>query len=110
MPKNADRALDDLCTAIVDAQGLLDRALERAEVLRAGRADGRTYAELVALEERPLIVELLTDALDELAAAGAKFRRAEARALHDHGLSHEAIAALFGVTRQRVGMLLKSAG
>lgn len=110
MPEQTDRALDDLCVAIAHTQGLLEGVLVRAEVLRAGRAQGKPYAAIVAAEDRPLVVELLSDALEELAAAGAAFRRCEARALHADGLSHEAIAALFGVTRQRVGALLKAAG
>lgn len=110
MPEKTDRALDELCRAIGHAQELLDGVLARAEVLRAGRSLGKPYAQIVAAQDRPLLVELLSDALEELAAAGAAFRRSEARALHADGLSQEAIAALFGVTRQRVGALLKAAG
>ena len=106
MPHDTDRALDHLVDAVRTAQGLLDDVLQRAEALRAGRSEGRRYVEIVSAEQRPLVVELLTDVLDELATAGAAFRRSEARVLHDDGLSQEAIAALFGVTRQRVGALL----
>ena len=106
MPKQADQALDELCVAVAHAKEQLDRVLARAEVLRHGRAEGRAYADIVAAEDRPLLVELLTGVLDELSGAGAAFRRAEARVLHADGLSQEAIAQLFGVTRQRVGALL----
>lgn len=107
MPHRTDEALDELCDAVRRAQQLLDKVLRRAEVLQAGRAQSRSYVELARQEERPLVVEMLTDVLDELAAAGSAFRRAEARALHADGLSQDAIAQLFGVTRQRVSVLLQ---
>ena len=109
MPQRTDQALDDLCGAVTRAQALLDGVLRRADVLKAARAEGRPYAEIVRNEDRPLVVEMLTHVLDEVAAAGAAFRRAEARALHADGLSQEAIAELFGVTRQRVSVLLREA-
>lgn len=107
MPLETDRALADLVDAVRHAQALLDDVLARTEVLSSARSEGRGYADIVSQEQRPLVVEMLTSVLDELARAGSTFRRAEAKALHDAGLSHEAIAALFGVTRQRVGALLQ---
>ncbi len=109
MPQDADRALADLCRAVEHTQQQLDQVLERARVLREGRAQSRPYAELVSDEVRPLLVERLTEVLEELSAAGAGFRRAEARVLHGDGLSQEAIGALFGVSRQRVSVLLRPA-
>ena len=95
MPERTDLALEALCAAVERAHDV--------DVLAAGRE----YVDIVRAEERPLVVELLTDVLDELATAGAQFRRAEARVLHVSGMSHEVIAQLFGVTRQRVGALLQ---
>lgn len=109
MPTATDEALTELCAAIHRAQDLLVQVLERSAVLQEARAGGRPYVEIVTEEQRPLVVEMLTDVLDELSAAGAAFRRAEARALHNDGLSQEAIAKLFGVTRQRVSALLARA-
>ncbi len=108
MPQQTDRALDALRVAVAHAQEGLDAVSGRITFLREERTKGRTYGELVVEEERPLIVELLTSVLDELMTAGATFRRAEARALHDGGMSQEAIAQLFGVTRQRIGVLLQN--
>jgi hypothetical protein len=105
--EQADRALDELCLAVQDAQQLLDKLLTRAAVLREERERGRTYGELVEEAEHPLVVEMLTAVLDELAASGSAFRRAEARALAADGFTQDRIAALFGVTRQRVSVLLK---
>ena len=107
MPEQTDAALEALCVAVERAQPRLEAVLARAAVLREQRAEGRCYSELVRMEDRPLLVELLTQVLEELAAAGATFRRSEARVLHSEGLSQEAIAALFGVTRQRVSVLLQ---
>lgn len=108
MPQRADEALETLFEAVRHAQEQLDAVSARAEFLRRERAQGRPYAELVDEQERPLLVELLTKVLDELSTAGAAFRRAEARVLHEDGMSQEAIARLFGVTRQRVGVLLQN--
>ncbi len=99
-------ALDQLCVALTDVQELIERMMRRTAWLREQRLAGATYQELVNEPEGPLVVELLTQALDQLACAGAGWRRAEAKALHDEGLSHERIAALFGVTRQRISALL----
>lgn len=107
MPEQTDAALERLCEAVEHARVGLDAVLERAGHLRAERAKGRPYSEIAVEEPRPLLVEVLTDVLDELSAAGAGFRRSEARVLHSEGLSQETIAGLFGVTRQRVSVLLQ---
>ena len=109
MPQQTDQALDALVVAVRHAQEGLEQVLARAAFLKAARAEGRPYADLVAEEDRPLLVERLTHVLDELSTAGAAFRRAEARVLHAYWLSQDAIARLFGVTRQRVGALLGNA-
>jgi hypothetical protein len=106
MPLDADVALEELCAAVRRAQELLGAVVERTASLQAERQRHRSFTEIVAAEERPLVVEMLSQVLEELAATGAAFRRAEARALSVEGMSHEGIAALFGVTRQRVGALL----
>ena len=107
MPQQTDAALEALRAAVERAQPRLQAVLDRADMLREQRSQGRSYSELVRMEDRPLLVEVLTQVLEDLAVAGATFRRSEARVLHDEGLSQEAIAALFGVTRQRVSVLLQ---
>lgn len=107
MPQETDRALEDLRRAVQHAQDQLEQVLLRAEVIRRERDLGHAYREIVSHEQRPLLVERLTEVLEELSSAGAAFRRAEARVLHDEGLSQDAIARLFGVTRQRVSALLR---
>ena len=109
MAVDTDRALEVLAETVQRTQEQLAQVLERADAVRAARADGRSYVEIVRDSPGPLLVERLTDVLEDLATAGAVFRRAEARVLHEQGLSMEAIGALFGVTRQRVSVLLKQA-
>ncbi len=99
-------ALDALMDTSQRVRAALEQMERKAAELRAHRQQGRPFAEIVAEEQHPLVVEMLTSALDELADAGSTFRRAKARALHDEGLSQETIAGHFGVTRQRIAALL----
>ncbi len=100
------QALDALTDAVGRARSRLSQLETRADLLRAERRAGKSFVEIVEHEQHPLVVELLTSVLEVLAEAGSAFRRAKARALHDEGLSQEAIAAHFGVSRQRVAALL----
>jgi len=100
-------ALDALCVALDQNMRAVEQIKRRADVIRAARAEGLTYRDIVEDAEHPLIVELVSDNLDRLFTAGSRLRRAEAAALHDEGLSMEAIGEIFGVTRQRVSALLK---
>ncbi|MFL6140195.1 MAG: hypothetical protein ACJ74O_20670 [Frankiaceae bacterium] len=100
-------ALDDLVVAIERTQRSLEDAVARAEELRGRRLAGQPYREIVATDRRPL-VEVVSSSTNRLIEAGSRFRRAQARALRAEGLTMEAIADLFGVTRQRVSHLLNS--
>ena len=82
---------------------------KRIAQLRRLRSNGASYAESVAGWEGPLLVQLLTESSTALDRSGANVRRAEARALYAEGLTMEQIAELFGVTRQRVSILLRKA-
>jgi hypothetical protein len=73
----------------------------RTQISRQG-----AVATIVQNEPAPLVVELLTRNIETLHNASATFRQAEAHALHREGLTMERIAELFGVTRQRVSVLL----
>jgi hypothetical protein len=106
----ADRALVALADELAACVTRLQNALERADDLRAARAEGRSWRETVTSEERPLIVERISEALDGLNRAGGRWRREEARALREEGMSINAIAALFGVTRQRASVLVREPG
>jgi predicted transcriptional regulator len=80
---------------------------ERIASLRSEVASGVPVTDAVRGEERPLIVELITQNVEALHSVGSRLRWAEARALQAEGLTVTAIAELFGVTRQRVSALLQ---
>ena len=58
-------------------------------------------------EPRPLVVERISTVLASLATAGHFWRREQASALQGEQVSINRIAALFGVTRQRISVLLR---
>jgi DNA-directed RNA polymerase sigma subunit (sigma70/sigma32) len=82
---------------------------KRIAQLRRSRSKGASYTELVSSDDSPLIVQLLTESSTALDTSGANVRRAEAQALYAEGMTMEQIADRFGVTRQRVSMLLRKA-
>ncbi|MGY1806663.1 hypothetical protein ACI8AF_04785 [Blastococcus sp. SYSU D00669] len=106
-PDEASRALADLVAALDDCIDRLHAARERADRLLAARANGTSWLDLVTTESRPLVVETVSTVMGTLARAGSAFRRAEAHALQSEQVSINRIAALFGVTRQRISALLR---
>ena len=106
----AEEALDDLVAAIYRSVLELQRARTRALSLRDQRRSGRAWLDIVSGEERPLVVESVSTVLSTLARAGHAWRREQAAALQGEQVSINRIAALFGVTRQRISALLKEEG
>lgn len=106
-PRGADSALADLDAQLAASIEDLRLARERIRQLQAWRTEGRSWREIVPCEERPLIVECVTRALDGLGAVGGRFRREEAVALHAEGETIAGIGRLFGVSRQRVSAYLQ---
>ena len=106
-PDPVVEALEALVRAVEQNRADGWDAIEKAKGLLEARKSGRPWRELVADEPSPLLVELLAGKLDRLAAASSRFRRAQARALYEEGLTMDQIAELFGVTRKRVSALLK---
>ena len=104
---HATTALRELDRALQSSIAELTSARARVEKVLAARSDGTAWRDIVNIEQRPLVVESVTSVLDQLSAVGSRFRRAQAQALHREGLSMERVAALFGVTRQRVSALLR---
>ena len=100
------KALRDLLEAADGVEASLAAVRARAEHLLEMRERGVPYRDLVDEAHRPLIAELLTDTISRFEAAGTRFRAAEARALRAEGLTLERIAELFGLTRQRISVLL----
>jgi hypothetical protein len=100
-------ALRELDRALQSSIAELTAARARVETVLEARSSGKPWRDIVSSEQRPLVVESVTSVLDRLSAVGSRFRRAQAQALHREGLSMERVAALFGVTRQRVSALLR---
>lgn len=106
-PDDAERSLAALVTELDRCVEELQQARARAETLLRERRDGRAWLDLVTGEARPLIVERISTVLASLSAAGHTWRREQAAALQAEQVSINRIAALFGVTRQRISALLK---
>ena len=106
----AARALDRLAIELETCAAELERAHSRALCLLAERRAGRTWLEIVSAEERPLVVESISTVLGSLARAGHEWRREQASALRAEQVSINRIAAMFGVTRQRISALLRERG
>jgi hypothetical protein len=101
------RALTDLVTELDRCAGELERARARAGYLLRERAAGRAWLDVVTAESRPLVVESISTVLAALATAGHAWRLEQAAALRAEQVSINRIAALFGVTRQRISALLR---
>src|SRR4051794_3103274 len=106
-PDEATTALTELVAAIDECLQQLQDARGRAEELLASRAEGISWLDIVTAETRPLVVESVSSVLATLARAGSAFRREQAYALQGEQVSINRIAALFGVTRQRISALLR---
>jgi hypothetical protein len=102
------RALDGLEAALARNEGRTKAITARADTLRQALEAGTPLSEAVTYEDRPLIVELITETIEDLQQAGVELRRVEARALRLQGLTIEEVGRLFGVTRQRVSALLRN--
>ena len=100
-------ALAEIEVAVADNLERTRELQRRARVLRGRLAAGDSIVELVDAERSPRMVELVSSNMAALETAGSEFRAAEALALRAEGLTIEAIAGLFGVTRQRISALLK---
>jgi hypothetical protein len=107
-------AEDEFLEALTALEGVLDDHRARASLIkkriaqiRRLRSRGASYTEVVANKDGALIVQLLTESSTALDTCGANVRRAEAHALYTEGMTMEQIAERFGVTRQRVSVLLR---
>ncbi len=103
----AERALEELVVEIDRCVDELVQARARADSLLKERRSGRAWLDIVTSESRPLVVERISTVLASLSAAGHAWRRQQAMALQAEGVSINRIAALFGVTRQRISALLR---
>jgi hypothetical protein len=103
------QAIDSVVQALTDNLNRTEVALERAAEIREQRFAGQSYAAIYEHSERPLLLEILTISVHELSEAGHRLRTSQASALRREGLSTQRIAQHYGVSRQRIMALLRSA-
>lgn len=101
-------ALDNLVEALTRNVEASEMAMRRAQTIKELRAQGLAYRDIADETGSPVVVQLVTANLDRLRVHGAQLRQAQAAALYEEGLTMDQIAALFGVTRQRISALLRS--
>jgi hypothetical protein len=102
--------LEDLTACLEETVTRCTAAIDRARDLRSKRREGMNYQDILSVDDRPLLVELMSATLADLQQSGHKFRSAEARALYDEGMTMTRIAELFGVSHQRISALLRASG
>jgi hypothetical protein len=103
-------AIESVVRALTENMSRTEVALQRAAEIREQRLAGQTYTEIYERSEHPLLVEILTTNVLELHDVGHRLRTVQAWALRQEGLSTQHIAQLYGVSRQRIMALLRSAG
>ena len=99
-------ALDAVTAALEETVGNARACIERAAAVRARRLSGMPYHDIIDQADRPLIVELISQTLAALQRTGHRLRSAEAKALYAEGMTMTRIAALFGVSHQRISALI----
>lgn len=111
---STEDALRNLSAALTEIERAAAENVERSlEIQRRVRwfhqqiDDGVPIGSVVEAEHSPRVVELITANMATLDNVGSSFRASLALALRDDGLTIEAIAELFGVTRQRISALLR---
>jgi DNA-directed RNA polymerase sigma subunit (sigma70/sigma32) len=98
--RRLDRALDE---NIDRAQRMKRRIVE----LETACATGRPISDVLPEQETQSIPQMLSASGEALQEHGTRFRRTKAQVLHREGMTMEGIARLFGVTRQRISVLLR---
>ncbi len=101
------RALDEL-EAMLHENAESERLLtKRVAELRSARRTGREWKTILAAEDEPGTVQLVSTILRRQSEASGYLRRSLVVALRAEGQSIPSIAHLFGVTHQRVSNLLR---
>ena len=105
-------ARDPILEALEELEQALDANSERSRLIkeriahiRRLRDEGVSYTK-ISNQGMP-IVQIVTEMQAALDTYGVRLRRIAALELYNQGLTMEQIAAVFGVTRQRVSTLLK---
>jgi hypothetical protein len=106
--------VDDVLSALGELDAVLKENAERERVLfqriaevRLARENGREWKSILADEDEPSTVQLVSTILRRQSEASGYLRRSLVVALREEGQSIPSIAHLFGVTHQRVSNLLR---
>ena len=100
-------AVDGLATAVEENAEDERRLVRRLRELREGRAEGRSWLDLLGPDERPGVLGLTGRIIGRLTDAGGTLRRALAMGLRLEGATISTIAERFGVSHQRISALLR---
>jgi DNA invertase Pin-like site-specific DNA recombinase len=95
---------------LAESSDELHRTVSRFSNLMAAAArnpEALTYSKIVPLRQRLELIEQISDAIRSLTRHCNHFRRSEARALYEDGLTMSELARVFGISRQRVSMMLR---
>src|ERR1700722_3382960 len=105
---------DDVLSALNELEAVLKENADRERVLfqriaevRLARENGQEWKAILASEEEPSTVQLVSTILRRQSEASGYLRRSLVVALRAEGQSIPSIAHLFGVTHQRVSNLLR---
>ena len=105
---------DDVLNALGELDAVLKENAERERVLfqriaevRLARENGQEWKSILANEDEPSTVQLVSTILRRQSEASGYLRRSLVVALRAEGQSIPSIAHLFGVTHQRVSNLLR---
>src|ERR1035438_8075405 len=101
-------ALEAAAEGLEENITLLKLALERMVRIREQSLSGLTYSEIADHSDLPHFVEIFRTSLHLLERDKHRLPVAGVRTLHAEGLSIDRIAELFGISRQRVSVLLRS--
>jgi len=106
-PDEVLRALDEL-DAVLRENAERERILfQRIAEVRLARENGQEWKAILANEDEPSTVQLVSTILRRQSEASGYLRRSLVVALRSEGQSIPSIAHLFGVTHQRVSNLLR---
>jgi hypothetical protein len=100
-------ALNELEVALTDNAAHERALLQRIAEVRLAHEQGREWKSILADEDDPGLVQLVSTILRRQSEASGYLRRSLVVALRAEGQSIPSIAHLFGVTHQRVSNLLR---
>jgi hypothetical protein len=101
-------AAADLLAAFRVAADAVGPMTERIEFMRQARQAGSRFVDLVPEGHRPMLLEATNTTLEGLLTAGTRLRRMVAQVLYSEGMTMDEVAAVLGVTRQRISALLRA--